>query len=105
MISVSTHVLDTATGTPATGVEVMLEHVVAGEWTTMATGVTDSDGRIGELAGDLTAGHYRLRFGTGEYGDGFFPEVVVTCNLDGSRDHYHIPVLLSPYGFTTYRGS
>lgn len=105
MISISTHVLDTSAGLPAAGIAVKLEHVESGKWATAATGVTDSDGRIGELASNLAAGHYRLRFATGDYGDGFFPEVAVTCNLDETRDHYHIPVLLSPYGFTTYRGS
>lgn len=105
MISVSTHVLDTTVGMPATGIDVKLEHVESGEWVTTATGVTDSDGRVGELATNLDVGHYRLRFATGDHGAGFYPEVVVTCNLDGSRDHYHIPVLLSPYGYTTYRGS
>jgi 5-hydroxyisourate hydrolase len=104
MISVSTHVLDTNSGTPASGIEVKIESVVDGSWTLITGGVTDGDGRCAELASGLAAGHYRLRFNTGDYGEGFFPEITVTCNLKEDR-HYHIPVLLSTFGFTTYRGS
>lgn len=105
MISISTHVLDTRAGEPATGIEVKLESVSDGAWVLVASGQTDDDGRVAELASGLAAGHYRLRFNTSDYGEGFFPEVTVTCNLEEERPHYHIPVLLSTFGFTTYRGS
>jgi hydroxyisourate hydrolase len=105
MISISTHVLDVSTGTPAAGIDVKLELVELGSWVVRSTGTTDPDGRIGMLASELDPGHYRLRFNTGEQGSGFFPEVAVTCNLDGTQEHYHIPLLLSPFGYTTYRGS
>lgn len=105
MISVSTHVLDFATGTPATGIDVKLEVVDGGAWVVHSAGTTDSDGRIAPLASEIDPGHYRLRFDTGDQGSGFFPEIAVTCNLDGTQNHYHIPLLLSPFGYTTYRGS
>ncbi len=101
-MSLSTHVLDTARGEPAPGVPVRLER--AGR--EVASGVTDADGRLRDWTGPLAPGTYRLVFDTGAYlGDGaFFPEVVVTFTLAGDR-HYHVPLLLSPYGYTTYRGS
>jgi 5-hydroxyisourate hydrolase len=105
MVSISTHVLDVSAGRPAAGINVKLESVLEGAWTTLTTGTTDSDGRIASLGSDLEPGHYRMRFHTGSHGSGFFPEVVVTCDLDGGQDHYHIPLLLSPFGYTTYRGS
>jgi len=101
-MSLSTHVLDTARGEPARGVRVRLER--AGE--VLATGVTDADGRIREWPASLAPGTYRLVFDTGAYlGDGaFFPEVVVTFAMVDGR-HHHVPLLLSPYGYSTYRGS
>lgn len=105
MISISTHVLDVATGKPAGGIDVKLESTVDGEWVTLHAGTTDADGRIGRLGSDLPPGHYRVRFNTGDHGRGFFPEVAVTCDLDETQDHYHLPLLLSPFGYTTYRGS
>lgn len=105
VISVSTHVLDVATGRPAAGIDVRLESPVDGKWITLGTANTDSDGRVERLGSDLEPGHYRIRFDTGDRGSGFFPEIAVTCDLDGSQDHYHLPLLLSPFGYTTYRGS
>ncbi|HEY5890711.1 MAG TPA: hydroxyisourate hydrolase [Acidimicrobiia bacterium] len=105
MISISTHVLDVATGQPAGGIDVKLESPVEGKWVTLGAGTTDSDGRVDELGSGLGPGHYRLRFDTGDHGSGFFPEVALTCNLDDTRAHYHLPLLLSPFGYTTYRGS
>lgn len=105
MISISTHVLDVATGRPAGGIDVKLESPVDGKWVTLGSARTDSDGRIGQLGSGLDPGHYRIRFDTGDHGSGFFPEIAVTCNLDETQDHYHLPLLLSPFGYTTYRGS
>jgi len=96
--TLSTHVLDTAAGLPATGVRVVLE---TRSGTPLDEAVTDHDGRIGSLGGELAVGDYVLRFETGGV---FFPEVVVVFTMADER-HHHVPVLLSPYGYSTYRGS
>ena len=101
MSTLSTHVLDTAAGRPAAGIAVRLE---TREGDVLAEDVTDDDGRVGSIGGDLGLGDYVLRFDTGGYVSGFFPEVVVTFTVADER-HHHVPLLLSPYGFTTYRGS
>ncbi len=105
MTSLSTHVLDTAEGGPAVGVVVTLERTVDGAWQYVAEGATDAAGRIGALGLALDSGIYRLVFATGDFGNPFFPEVHIVVDLDGSEEHYHVPLLLSPYGYTTYRGS
>jgi len=109
---VSTHVLDTAKGKPAAGVEIVLEAATpGGGWKELARGATDADGRVAELLpnGPPTAGDYRLRFDTSNYfrADGldtFYPEVVIHVRLDAGAK-YHLPLLLSPFGYSTYRGS
>ena len=113
MAHVTTHVLDTALGRPAAGVDVTLHRgAVAGVWQQLGAGVTDADGRVQDLlAGEsLDRGSYRLVFATGQYhrgqgADSFFPEVTVDFVVDDPTRHYHVPLLLSPYGYTTYRGS
>jgi 5-hydroxyisourate hydrolase len=102
MATLSTHVLDTAAGRPAAGVAVRLE-TRSGE--PLGEGVTDADGRIGSLGGELDIGEYVLRFDTGAYVDGFYPEVVVVFTVADADQHFHVPLLLSPYGYSTYRGS
>jgi 5-hydroxyisourate hydrolase len=101
MSTLSTHVLDTATGTPAAGVPIRLE-TRAGEH--LDQGTTDADGRIGSLGGELPTGDYVLHFDTAAYAPGFFPEVVVVFTIADER-HHHVPLLLSPFGYSTYRGS
>jgi 5-hydroxyisourate hydrolase len=97
---VTTHVLDTAAGRPAAGVGVSLES----DRGVVATGTTDSDGRIGDLGPErLDPATYRLRFDTGAHSP-FFPEVVIAFVIDGDA-HFHVPLLLSPFGYSTYRGS
>jgi 5-hydroxyisourate hydrolase len=105
MTSLSTHVLDTAQGRPVSGVSVTLERSVDGGWQHVAEDVTDDQGRISSLGLALDSGIYRLVFATGDAGNPFFPEVHLIVDLDGSEEHYHLPVLLSPFGYTTYRGS
>jgi 5-hydroxyisourate hydrolase len=105
MISISTHVLDTSSGEPAANVRVVLQRRAGEEWVETNSAVTDGDGRVGSLGVDLAAGVYRIHFDTGGYGNRFYPEVVVAVDLDDSSDHYHIPLLLSPFGYSTYRGS
>ena len=103
MSQVTTHVLDTAAGRPAAGVPVTLE----ADGGVLASATTGADGRVGDLGPDLLApGTYRLRFDTAAYaGDSaFFPEVVVAFVVEGDA-HHHVPLLLSPFGYSTYRGS
>lgn len=108
---VTTHVLDTGNGLPARGVQITLSHHEGDAWVSVATGVTDADGRVRALGPEhLATGVYRLEFGTGPYFtatgvDSFFPEVAITFHLDGSTAHYHVPLLLSPFAYSTYRGS
>ncbi|GAA0930921.1 hydroxyisourate hydrolase [Kribbella koreensis] len=109
MTTLSTHVLDTALGKPAQGVPVTLSRLEPAVLT-LGTATTDQDGRIGSLTTkELSAGTYQLRFDTAAYAratkqDIFFPEVVVTFLISDER-HYHVPLLLSPFAFSTYRGS
>ncbi|GAA0940565.1 hydroxyisourate hydrolase [Pseudonocardia zijingensis] len=105
-MSLSTHVLDATRGTPAAGVPVRLTTVDGRE---LAAAVTDADGRVRDLGG-LTAGDHRLVFATGEYfaatgQKGFYPEVVVTFTVTDPAAHHHVPLLLSPFSYSTYRGS
>ena len=110
---ITTHVLDTSLGQPAAGVPVTLE-IRTGEekWKELGRGVTDADGRANHLvpAGDLADGVYRLTFDTGAYFrsrqiEAFYPNVTVVFRVTDVRGHYHVPVLLNPYGYSTYRGS
>jgi len=109
--AVSTHVLDTAAGTPAAGVPVVLERLDGPDVETVATASTDADGRAGLLGPDiLVSGIYRLGFDTGAYfaltgRPTFYPVVEVTFRLDASSGHHHVPLLLSPFAYSTYRGS
>lgn len=114
MSSITTHVLDTARGRPAAGVAVMLERVHAdAESVLLARAVTDADGRARTLlaAGTaLDAGTYRLTFDTGAYfesrgAEAFYPSITVLFAVRDPSQHYHVPVLLSPFGYSTYRGS
>jgi 5-hydroxyisourate hydrolase len=103
MPSLSTHVLDTARGRPAAGVPVQL---LDASGRVVADAVTDPDGRVASVGGDLAPGTYTLRFAVADYHpDGFYPEVAVTFAVAGDETHYHVPLLLSPFGYSTYRGS
>lgn len=107
-MAVSTHVLDAARGEPAAGVPVVLQRSGGDGWTTLAEGVTDADGRLSyRLAeGAFTAGRYRLHFDVSSYHGhgGFYPEVVVVFDVTDPGRRLHLPLLLSPFGYTTYRG-
>lgn len=108
MSTITTHVLDSARGRPAVDVEVRLESADSGE---IAVGRTDADGRIGDLGPDgLAAGTYRLVFDTAGYfaatgQAAFYPEVVIAFTIADPTEHYHVPLLLAPYAYSTYRGS
>ena len=114
MTRISTHVLDTARGAPAKDMSVHLErHESSGEWRIVGAGRTDQDGRCNELLPDgekLLPGVYRLAFDTASYfaalgAHGLYPIVQVTFSVRDGETHFHIPLLLSPHGYTTYRGS
>jgi 5-hydroxyisourate hydrolase len=101
---ITTHVLDTSVGRPAGGVAVRLLRGAV----EVASGTTDQDGRWVALDGDATtAGDYQLAFATGAYfsGASFHPQVTVDFTVDDPAQHHHVPLLLSPFGYTTYRGS
>jgi len=108
-MSLSTHVLDTGVGRPATGVAVRLEKIILSfdgsprGWRLVAEAVTDADGRIASLPAD-GAGRWRLVFDTAERST-FFPEVTITFVIDDPAAHHHVPLLLAPYSMSSYRGS
>ena len=105
MSAITTHVLDTAEGRPVAGMPVTLEYETSDGWREIGRGETDDDGRCrGLLAADaaLVTGAYRITFETRAH---FYPRVVVYFNVHDALQHYHIPLLLSPYGYSTYRGS
>jgi 5-hydroxyisourate hydrolase len=109
---ITTHVLDTAAGRPGRGIAIELERDDGGSWQPVGAGTTDDDGRLRTLtpAGPVAAGTYRLRFHTGAYlaashQAGFFPIVEVQFSVLDGAQHHHVPLLLSPFGYATYRGS
>jgi 5-hydroxyisourate hydrolase len=131
MSPITTHVLDTTRGRPASGLLITLERQAEtseptgkGEarspsgggkehWTELARGTTDADGRLKDLLPEdknLETGLYRLTFATGDYfrlqsAHGFYPYVTIVFEVKDERQHYHVPLLLSPFGYSTYRGS
>ena len=112
MSKITTHVLDVSRGKPAAGISVLLEtQKHDATWSAMGKGTTDQDGRVGNLLTDgrAGAGTYRLTFETAAYlskgGNAFFPQVSIVFNVDDASQHYHVPLLLSPFGYSTYRGS
>jgi 5-hydroxyisourate hydrolase len=108
-MTLSTHILDIAAGHPAGGITVRLEAFDGDGWRPIGSARTDGDGRITDLLGDQTLerGEYRLTFEVGPYlgPDSFYPEVAVVFRVDDPGEHHHVPLLLGPYGYTTYRGS
>ena len=112
-MSVSTHVLDTAKGRPAAGILVALKRTLTQgrSWDSIGSGITDLNGRIGNLLAaseTLQAGTYELIFHVGDYFEDrehFHPEIAIQFLVRDPAAHYHVPLLLSPYGYTTYRGS
>lgn len=113
MSAITTHVLDTSLGKPAAGVAVTLEAHSSDGWKTLASGTTNADGRIRDLLpaeSKLAPGTYRLRFETAAYFrargvEAFYPHVEIVFVVKDGAQHYHVPLLLSPFGYSTYRGS
>ena len=112
MSQITTHILNTSIGKPAEGVSIILEHFLNGKWDRMANGRTNSDGRLSDLLpGDKTVnpGMYRLIFDTYGYfnnqnSKSFYPQVTIEFEIT-DETHYHVPLLLNPFGYSTYRGS
>jgi 5-hydroxyisourate hydrolase len=114
MSPITTHVLDVSLGQPARGISVVIERPDDREgWCRWAVGVTDDNGRIADFTmteSAFAAGTYRLRFETAAYfraqgRSGIYPEILVVVHIDDPARHYHLPVLLSPFGYSTYLGT
>jgi len=112
MSAITSHVLDTSLGKPAAAVSVSLAFLEDGSFVELGRGETDRDGRVKQLLGtrELTVGLYRLRFETGAHyrtagRDSFFERVELQFHVTDPSQHYHVPLLLSPFGYSTYRGS
>ncbi|HNS11469.1 MAG TPA: hydroxyisourate hydrolase [Bacteroidia bacterium] len=113
MSQLTTHILDTSLGKPASGVKIILEKSGSDNtWTFLSEGTTDSDGRVNNLLNKesvLSPGNYKLKFDTASYFSGrnvkcFYPSVEIIFEISDST-HYHVPLLLNPFGYSTYRGS
>lgn len=113
MSQITTHVLDTAIGKPAVGIDLTLSQFIDNEWKLLGGGTTNSDGRVGNLLPDskiLEAGRYKVLFVTEAYFQrqevaAFYPYADIVFDITGDGEHYHIPLLLSPFAYSTYRGS
>ncbi len=111
MSKLTTHVLNTAIGKPGSGISVILEHFISGKWIAIAKCKTNDDGRISDFP-EITSGEnemYRITFFTEDYFKGrnescFYPKVTIEFYIY-DESHYHVPLLISPYGYSTYRGS
>jgi 5-hydroxyisourate hydrolase len=113
MSAITTHILDTTLGRPAGNVTVVLEYQRGDDWEPIAREQTDTDGRVKDWLADnfaLQAGTYRIIFDTSEYFsvqgiESFYPLIMVSFSVSDTAQHYHVPLLISPYGYSTYRGS
>jgi 5-hydroxyisourate hydrolase len=112
MSQLTTHILDTTKGKPASGVSIILFHQKNNNWAELARGITNADGRIPDLVSKdkiLETGNYKMKFETKAYFDkdqiaSFYPYVEIVFEIT-TQEHYHIPLLLNPFGYSTYRGS
>ncbi|EXU77163.1 MULTISPECIES: hydroxyisourate hydrolase [Erwinia] len=111
MSTITTHILDTALGKPASGVHLVLEQKGSQGWSAVASGCTDGDGRVKNLTPEpLTAGQYRLIADIGDYfaasgRDALYVSAQIDFRLPETASHYHLPFLISPWSWSTYRGS
>lgn len=110
---ITTHVLDTTRGKPARGIRISLEKKQRKTWMKLASGKTNADGRIMDLLSpgfNLSVGVYRMKFETSAYfksmrSKSFYPYIEITFEIEDTAAHYHVPLLLNPFGYSTYRGS
>ena len=108
---ITTHILDTSKGRPAQQVDVSLELETDAGWQSVGNGRTNDDGRVTDLmSSPLEAGNYRITFDVGAYyarldEPSFYPSVSIVFRVEATDEHYHVPLLLNPFGFSTYRGS
>ena len=113
MSPITTHVLDTSKGCPAENVPIQLESWIKSEWQMLGHGLTNTDGRLTNLLepGSLAKGNYRISFDVQKYYSSqniqsfFYPMVRIEFEIQNPDQHYHVPLLLSPFGYSTYRGS
>lgn len=113
MTQITSHILDTSLGKPAEGVLVTLNQHTGADWHALGSASTDIDGRVADFIGDdrvLPAGTYKLTFNIFAYYQAmdvgsFYPQIDVMFEIGGDGRHYHVPLLLNPYGYSTYRGS
>ncbi len=113
MSQITSHILDTSLGKPAQGVPIELMQQVDNSWVSLGTGLTNADGRVSDLLVSesiLAAGIYKLSFRLSDYyqqlnTDSFYPYAEVVFQIAGDGQHYHVPLLLNPFGYSTYRGS
>lgn len=112
MSEITSHVLDTSRGRPAAEIRIELHRKSGEDWKSVGAGVTDANGRCSGLLGEapLTAGMYRLTFHAGAYfkaqhAETFYSDIPVIFEVRDARTHYHVPLLISPFGYSTYRGS
>ena len=112
MSGITSHVLDTSLGKPAEGITIELEtKTESGDWYASGLGTTDADGRVSNLiTGEFKPGEYRITFEVEEYFDSknvesFYPTVRIEFHVKDASQHYHVPLLLNPFGYSTYRGS
>jgi 5-hydroxyisourate hydrolase len=103
-VSISTHVLDASAGRPAAGVRVVLDRRTDDGWDEISARDTDADGRVPDLSATSETGVYRLTFDVANRST-FFPEVVIVFRITEAGAHHHVPLLLSPFAYSTYRGS
>jgi 5-hydroxyisourate hydrolase len=111
MTGITSHVLDTSIGKPAAGIAISLHRKTDRGWSPLGNAVTDDDGRVASLTGDsCEPGHYQITFAVADYFarrdiESFYPVINIEFNVVDAAQHYHVPLLLNPFGFSTYRGS
>jgi 5-hydroxyisourate hydrolase len=107
MSPITSHVLDTAKGCPAKNIPVTLFEKKRESWVAIGSGQTNQDGRVKDLVESIQIGTYKIKFETSAYHgkNSFYPTIEVLFHIHDASQHYHIPLLLSPYGYSTYRGS
>jgi len=113
MTQITSHILDTSAGRPAAGVKINLSQQKGPDWISLGSALTNNDGRVSDFTGNdaiLAGGIYKLTFELSDYysnlgQSSFYPYVDVVFEIDADGQHYHVPLLLNPYGYSTYRGS